>query len=85
MHHVELICTDATSPETVAATTTLKIDGRDITGVRKLKLNWESNTLPIVVVEFCPGELTINAGADTTITLKKASFGGDLIETKEPI
>lgn len=85
MHHVELICTDATSPETVAETTALKIDGKEITGVRKLKLNWESNTLPIVVVEFCPGVLTINTGVDTTIILRQAAFGDDVVETKEPV
>jgi hypothetical protein len=85
MHHVELTCTDGTSPETVAATSTLKIDGKEITGVRSLKVLWEQNALPTVLIEFHPGELVINTGADTSITITKASFSGDLIETKEPV
>jgi hypothetical protein len=82
MHKIDLISTDASTPETVAATTTLKVDGKEITGVRSFKLLWEQNALPQVLIEFCPGEVEINTGADTTLTLSKAQFAGDRIEAK---
>lgn len=82
MHAISLICTDATTPETVAATTTLKIDDKEIQGVRSFKLKWEHNTLPVVILEFEPGELVVNTGADTTLTIQRGQFVSDQMSVR---
>jgi len=83
MHKISLICTDATTPGTVKATTQLKIDDKEIDDVRLFNLRWDKNSLPVVRLEFAPDEVEISVGADTTLMVRKADYHDSEVIVKD--
>jgi hypothetical protein len=63
MHEIKIIHYDITTDGTPQGTE-LRIDGRLMSGIKRISFDARPETAPILTLEIIPGALTINGMAD---------------------